>query len=170
MKHPHRPSQQPLHAEEAAGIRGILRIVARRRGGPITARREVYNLITLAGRRLLVEALTRGIDNVKLAIAVGEGQSPPRVEDEALAEHLLSARVSDVALVPRGDGDSDSIRVRLQAELPRCAEGESQTIREAGLVITYGSGEGPVLFNRALFPALTRAADVDINLEWELTL
>ncbi len=156
------------HRAESLGLRGILRIVAHRRSGTVTARREVHNLITLAGRHFLFEALTRGVAEVRLAIAVGEGQRPPRVEDEALEAYLLSAPVTETTLVP--SSDDGRVHLRLCAALPGCAEGESQEIREAGLLITCGPGGAPLLFNRALFPALTRAADVDINLEWELTL
>lgn len=151
---------------EELGMEGIVEAVLRDRQGRPLDRRRTKNLITSAGRRLLAEALFGRAGEVTLEIAVGSGKSPPRVDDRALVAMLGRSRVREPAVV---DVEGGRVRVVLRAEIPEVAGAEAQEIREAGLLVSVDGGP-PVLFNRALFPALTRTAGVDLDLSWEITI
>jgi len=154
------------HADDEPGIRGILEVIVRDPGGALVDRRRVHNLITTAGRKFLVRALTTGAVDVKLQIAVGRGQSPPRIENSALDDMLARADVREWKFAePLSDG---RLRIILHAELP-AADDVAHSIREAGLLVSHRD-DGPILFNRALLPVLTWTRDVSLSLDWEITL
>ena len=163
---------------------GRLHLVLRDpRSQQVIESRCVPNLVTTAGRALLADLLTGSAQSIaQIQMAVGSGLldgetevQAPAYEDTALRNELtrvvteLSAPTV-AALVP--DGPPRSITA-VTAVLEPQLGGESLVLREAGLVMTrLGSGEGSpeteILYNRVVFPTITKEPELQMTLTWEV--
>ena len=156
----------------------------------LVLQRTVPNLVTTAGRSLLADLLTgaaQGIAQIQLAVGSGmqEGdQDPPPAApaDTALRNELR--RVDTELGAPRVSEDDPprsitTVTAVLEAELG----GQAVELREAGLVMTpLGNGNGgnggggggggqpepEILYNRVVFPTITKEPELQMTLTWEV--
>lgn len=150
--------------------------------------RTVPNLVTTAGRALLADLLTgaaQGIARIELAVGSGLAEdetepTPPAPGDTELRNELLRVdtelEASSVAVL--GEGQPPRSITAISAVLEAQLGGEALALREAGLVMTRlagnGNGEGEgepeteILYNRVVFPLITKEPELQMSLTWEV--
>lgn len=152
---------------EHQGLKGRLSIAVKDLNNNIIRQVEINNLITHAGRKLLADFISgqsEGWSN--LVVAVGS-------DDEASDEMdtSLKNQVAEVTVPKEGfttHHDKTGVGITLTATLPPADEGEEQLLQEAGIVVSLQDGS-KVLYNRTVFPVITRTDNLKITLSWELT-
>ncbi|MDH3973538.1 MAG: hypothetical protein OEV42_04585 [Deltaproteobacteria bacterium] len=129
-------------------------------------RYKIDNLITNRGRNLLATFLAGQIEGLsQLTIAVGSGDDTPMTTDTALNKQVAEAKIiKDHISTELND---DEVKITLRATLPPAEQGEEQSLQEAGIVIGLTDGTR-VLYNRTVFPVITRTDSLKISLSWEL--
>ena len=151
---------------ERQELAGRVHVVLRDPAGHVVERRQVNNLITTAGRRLLADALTGTvqIDSQSLRIVVGSSGATPTAADTALGAQVDGAPAQ--ILPPKETSDSGSVRVvaTISATLPATGAAAPQQLQEAGIVIALPD-RPPVLYNHVTFPVITRSRQPGNDLE-----
>jgi hypothetical protein len=139
----------------------------------VVIERWVPNLVTTAGRTLLADLLTgtvQGIAHIKLA--VGSGSNPAAPADTELNQELRRVDTEfEATHVTEGDPPRSvtAVSAVLDAELG----GQALELREAGLVMTLlapgeGQPESEILYNRVVFPIITKEPELQMTLTWEV--
>lgn len=149
---------------ESHALAGILTITLRDAAGRVVDERKADNLITNAGRELLGRLWTGGVqlDASSMAIAIGTGDAPEKVEDTALAARVAAAAASAAAPV----ADGAQMKVTVTATHKGAGLAETQKVCEAGIELTAAGGT--VLYNRVTFPPINRTPNLDMTLSWEV--
>ncbi|HND32600.1 MAG TPA: hypothetical protein PLA94_21540 [Myxococcota bacterium] len=149
---------------ENVGVTGRVVIEVRDRDGTLIEVQRVKNLVTLEGRRLLGRCLAgeTGLTG-QLHMAVGTGFSSPALRNERL-EAEVTRVVTHPATVTQ---ENDRVVLHVNATFPRLTGSAREELREAGIVILQPDNR-EVLFNRVVFPVVTRSADLEISLSWEV--
>lgn len=158
---------------EHQSIRGALTIVLRDPGGALLLERRVDNLITRDGKMLLAGLLTGKVDTgITLEIAVGRGEAPASESDGALADPADAAPAKIVRVEPFERAGAWQVRAVITATLKADPDAAEVTeLREAGVVVrSKVPSEAPVLFNRVVFPVISKGSNVEMTLTWEITL
>lgn len=161
---------------------GRLHIVMRDpRTDAIVEDRWVPNLVTTAGRNLLSDLLTgaaQGIANIQLAIGgpadPNDPTDPPAPApgDTALDNELRRVDTELGASAASSDDPPRSV-TPISAVLEAEVGGEALVLREAGLIMTrLATGEGgseiDILYNRVVFPTITKQPELQMTLTWEV--
>lgn len=147
-------------------LEGRLCIITQDLAGNRVERRQVNNLITNAGRTLLAHYLIgKQEGRPQLVIAVGRGDETPGEQDTALRGPVAQINVNpdDIST----EYEDNEVKVILTATLAPANPGEEQMLREAGIMVGLPDG-GKVLYNRTVFPVITRTDSLRITLTWEL--
>lgn len=145
---------------ERHGMSGILTITARDRLGNIVERRRVNNAITLAGKALMAEIFTGGLPSVpRLFVAAGTDGTEVRETDTELG---------GLALEAIAETENRENVVRVNVTLPSDDTAMEIALREAGIRIHLHNRE-PVLYNRVVFPVITKTGSLDMTMSWEVT-
>jgi hypothetical protein len=140
--------------------------------------RCVPNLVTTAGRALIADLLTGAHSVAKIELAVGTGladgepePTPPSAADTGLAHEVLRIPTErEGSRITAGDPPRSvtAISAVLEAQLG----GDAMELREAGLVLTrLGSGDNgdtEILYNRVVFPTITKEPELQMTLTWEV--
>ena len=136
------------------------------RDGRVLRRDPVDNLITVAGRSCLA-LLLGGQTQVKgLRMAVGTDATDPTPEDTALGA-MVDTVAADLGEPRRMvDNGRQAVGAVVRATLPPLAGTSAQALREAGIMID--TGVQSVLYNHVVFPVITRTADLQVSLSWEV--
>ncbi|MEX1367818.1 MAG: hypothetical protein AB1Z98_32115 [Nannocystaceae bacterium] len=154
--------------------------------GRIVERRFARNLVTLAGRQLLSE-LFAGTVNAFDAVEVVVGNGGIVWPDPGEAE---APTVDNVVLLHDDGGGAEPAPAPIVAEIgtpePRDFEGTTRMVtpvlatleatpgsgplylREAGIQFTLPAPGGTVLYNRVAFGLITKDADLQLTLSWEI--
>lgn len=149
---------------EYHALAGILTITLRDEAGRVVDECRADNLITNAGRALLGQLLTGGVqlDASKLFIAIGTGNAPAKVEDTALA-----ARVgAETAKATQPVADGAQMKVTVSATYEGAKVTGTQAVCEAGIELE--GPKGRILYNRVVFPPINRTTTLDMTLSWEV--
>lgn len=149
---------------ESHALAGILTITLRDAAGRVVDERKADNLITNAGRELLGRLWTGGVqlDASSMAIAIGTGDAPEKVEDIALAARVAAAAASAAAPV----ADGAQMKVTVTATHKGAELTGTQKVCEAGIELKVAGGT--VLYNRVTFPPINRTPNLDMTLSWEV--
>jgi hypothetical protein len=146
--------------------------------GAIVLTRRVRNLVTLAGRALLADLLTgaiAGFDKIELVVggwddATGTPFTPqaPSLDDTELENLLVAVPVSAGATAEQVDEDDNRRMVTpVSGTLEAVAGGAKLVLVEAGIQITK-IDDSKVLYNRVVFDRITKEANLQMSLTWEV--
>ncbi len=147
----------------------------------IVATRRVDNLVTLAGRTLLSAMLTGAISGFATMELVVGGPSdpddpgdgganppPPALGDVALYNQLQAIPVVVDKTESRDDGSgNERIFTLISGTLEAVAGGDKLAMTEAGIQITK-LDNATVLYNRVTFDRITKEANLEMTLTWEV--
>jgi len=154
--------------QEQQGMSGRLTIVLRDHRGQVIVQHQVNNLITTAGKTLVAKLFTGEVQGKpEFLIAVGDSGNPAASTDTLLQHELnrVAAATSTVQLVE--EGGQKKVVVKHTATLPVLSGDQQQELREAGTLIKLPNQE-PVLYNRVIFPTVTRTSNLEMTLTWEV--
>ncbi len=152
--------------QESHNLKGQLSIVSNNLEGKTVYKNRINNLITNAGRKLLAEYMIGRIDGQpELYVAVGTGDEPADKKDTSLTNQVAKVKVMEDSFLTRYE--NDEVNVTLTATLPPAEEGQEELLKEAGVLITLQDGS-EVLYNKTVFPVVTRTDKLKITLSWDL--
>lgn len=141
---------------------------------------KANNFIVYSGRDLVAKMfLNQKIEPIRY-LAIGTGSNPVNpVEDTALQKEVFRKEVKPLDL-DRDLSDADEIPIKVESGTVRqknrkvrlCvdldfAEPPNQplALTEAGL---FNSAQGGIMYNRVVFPNITKTADFKLTLVWEI--
>ena len=154
---------------EQHGLSGRLTIVLHDANGHIKQTYCVNNLITTAGKNLVAEMFTGAVqEKPDLVIAVGSGVSAANVSDTKLQDQRDEVEANATGPKTVAQEDVEKVVATVTATLPELAEGEEQKLTEAGIIFKF-LGADPVLYNHVTFSPVTRSANLQMTLSWEVT-
>ena len=154
---------------EQHNLSGQLTIVLRDVNGRIRETYCINNLITTAGKNLVAQMFTGAVqEKPDLLIAIGSGVSAANVSDTTLEDQRdeIAATTTGPKTVEQ-DG-VEKVVATVTATLPALPEGEEQKLTEAGIIFKFLGGD-PVLYNHVTFSPVTRSANLQMTLSWEVT-
>lgn len=152
--------------QEQQGMTGRLTIVLRDHYDHVVTQRQVNNLITTAGKTLVAKLFTGEVQgNPVFHIAVGDDDTSLASTNIRLQKELSRVAADTVQLVE--EESQEKIVVKLAATFPELDDNQKQELREAGTFITLPNKE-PVLYNRVIFPTVTRTSNLKLTLMWEV--
>lgn len=154
--------------QEDCGVSGRVCIIVRDRLGHIVETQKVKNVVTLEGRKLLGSCFAgRAALTGRMKMAVGTGSTPARVADTSLVAEStrVDAFVPDLSV----EDENGTLRVilRVNATFPALTSDVVEGLREAGIWLEQ-PGKDAVLFNRVVFPVVSRSSGLEISLSWEV--
>lgn len=153
----------------------------------IVLRRVAHNLVTLAGRQLLADMFSGTVDAFDaIEVVVGNGgivgtgagePTAPTLQDTALAhdegagdEPTPAPIVAELGTpaVREIDGTSRMV-IPVLATLEAEPGGDPLHLREAGIQFTLATApDAPILYNRVTFGLITKDANLQLTLAWEV--
>jgi hypothetical protein len=155
-------------------MRAKLRMELRDRGGALVQTRAAHNTVLRTGGRLIADLFsgtggpithmavgTSDADPTSVAVAAlgnDDGAGQPGITGDAVAEIPSDAFVVDV------DETRSRVLVKVRATLVDAAA--VGTLREAALMSRQAGAD--VLYNRVVFPPITKGNDHDLTLFWEI--
>ena len=146
---------------ERQGITGRLTIVLREPQGKVLERRQVHNVITMAGKHLLANFFTGAVQAVPtLFIAVGADGDTAAEESNTELPGLLVEVPAEVSV-------NENVAT-VTATLPAKNGDEVDALREAGIRIQVPGWDAPVLYNRVVFPVVNKSGNMEMTLTWEV--
>lgn len=155
---------------EKVNISGLLTICLRDANtGQMFEQVSHKNLITLAGREMLAEMFSGTLKGTpKITIAVGDGTDDASIEDTKLGNKLDEADTKPAKTrIFEEEGVKKSVAT-VTATLPKLPGEGEQAISEAGMIFYIGSND-PILYNRVVFPVITRRSNLEMDMTWEVS-
>ena len=161
---------------ELNGLGGRLRIEVRSRDGRLIEARRVDNLITAVGKNLLAHFFSgRTEGRPELYIAVGGGGNPPDEGNSALQTPLDEAPASVTDIAVKEEEGSQRAIATVSATFKADASVGEQALSEAGILIKLPTevdlgdvSSKEVLYNRVVFPVVTRTGNLELSFTWEV--
>jgi hypothetical protein len=146
--------------------------------GAIVLTRRVQNLVTLTGRALLADLLTgavAGFAKIELVVGgppdpadLGFTPRPPALGDTALENQLVAVPVTTGQPTEQADeGGSPRMVTPVSGTLEAVAGGDKLVLTEAGIQITK-IDDSKILYNRVVFDRITKEANLQMTLTWEV--
>lgn len=146
--------------------------------GAIVLTRRVQNLVTLAGRALLADLLTGAVAGfAKIELVVGGPPNPadhaftprpPALGDTALENLLVAVPVTTGQPTEQSDeGGNPRMFTTVSGTLEAVAGGDQLVLTEAGIQITK-IDDSKILYNRVVFQRITKEANLQMTLTWEV--
>jgi hypothetical protein len=144
------------------------------RTGRVTLEQRAKNLVTLAGRQVLAD-LFRGITDVRppapvwivVGGALGVVPTAPALGDTALQNPQLTVDATFESSLAQDVDGALRIVTTLMGTLEADPGSPVLTLTEAGVQLNP-EGSTPVLYNRVVFGPITKAADLQMTLSWEV--
>ena len=153
---------------------GRLRVILRDPPtGKVLLERRFDNLVTSDGRTLLAEMLTGASAFKGMQLAVGGPASPgaptpePALSDIDLHNQLVAVEVEIGATSEQEVDGQTRIVTAISGTLPAEPGGDDLAMTEAGIKVTK-LDDSEVLYNRVVFPTITKQASVQMTLTWEV--
>jgi hypothetical protein len=155
-------------------MRALLRLELRERSGVLLARRDAHNTVLATGGRMIAD-LFSGSGGPITHMAVGTSDDAPDAvdvtalgNDDGTGAPGLAGETA-VAIEPEAftievDDALRRVVVRVRATLGDAAA--VGTLREASLMSRREAGD--VLYNRVVFPPVTKGDTHDLSLFWEV--
>lgn len=166
---------------DALDMQGHLTIHMFNQTGQLIHTTQKHNSIVYSGRDLVAKLfIEQEIAPIRY-IAVGTGNEPvDPFTDTALRKEVFRKQLKPFDLSKdltdfRHEGEPSSQmrrRIMLSADLdfaepPPAQNNEPYELREAGLFNSKESGEG-VMYNRVVFPSISKTRDFKLTLVWEI--
>ena len=154
-------------------MRGCLTLRVWDRDGRVIHVQPCKNRIVTSGR-MLVAQLFGGVETGTpptpvTHMAVGTGEAQPTDGDEALQSQRGDRKeIGPVQYVPFADPDSGGVmrvRATLTAEFGYNEANGDQPLREAGV---FNAATGGEMYNRVVFPAVTKTDAFKLTLIWDV--
>lgn len=155
-------------------MRGILHLELNRSDGTVVATRNARNTVLRGGGELIANLFTGSAGPITHMAVGTSDDDPTSVEVTALANDDGNGSPgltgSTVAAIPPEafgitvDAQQRRVVVKVRATLPDDAA--IGTVREAGLVSRQGGTD--VLYNRVIFPPVSKSDDHDLTMFWEV--
>jgi hypothetical protein len=161
-----------MHEDVAPAGRLRITLIDPATGGLVLERRH-SNLVTLVGRQLLAEMLTGAKAYKAMELVVGgPDETTPTIPEEQLEDQDLEnpKKTVDVQIAPPGEQPVDGaprIVTAISGTLPAEPGGEDIVMTEAGIRVTRDD-DSKVLYNRVVFPVITKQADLQMTLTWDV--
>lgn len=154
---------------ETQAMSGRLTIELRDLDGQLIHRLQQPNLITNAGKTLVAQLFTGETAGKpeKLLIAVGDGNKSAMAADIVLENQLAESEASVSAIKISTFDSVERAVVAVTTSFPALKAGETQVLREAGIMIGFPNLE-PVLYNHVNFADITRTDNLQMTLTWEI--
>lgn len=151
-------------------MKGRLTIYRREPGGGTVVAVAADNAIVLSGRELVAQLFISEPVHPISHIAVGsDGTAVNPDADTRLKQELFRAPIASVQSPPEVkivDAEGRKARVTISVALDYDhANGE---LREAGL-FNSDDPEHSVMYNRVVFPVITKTSDFQLTLVWDIT-
>jgi len=161
---------------DSLDMRGRLIIRARNRQDTIVEEMVADNAIVYTGRELVAYLFTGQTHAASITpishLALGSDGTAvhPKAEDTALKAEALRLPIGKMDIQKAQDDSTARAKVTITTELDFAvpSEGESLELREAGLF----SGSDPaqsVMYNRVVFPVITKTKEFALTFIWEIT-
>ncbi|TDE92439.1 hypothetical protein EXU48_12780 [Occultella glacieicola] len=155
-------------------MRAVLRLELRERSGALLTRREAHNTVLATGGRMIAD-LFSGAGAAITHMSVGTSDdAPDAVDVTALANDdgtgapglvgETTVAIDAGAFTTEVDQTRRRVVVRVRATLGDAAA--VGTLREASLMSRRSGGD--VLYNRVVFPPVTKGDNHDLSLFWEV--
>jgi hypothetical protein len=127
--------------------------------GRLVSRQTAHNLVTLAGRNLIRDAL-RGVGGPYTIthVAVGTGTTAPAFGDTALQTEVYRAAATKL--------EASSGKLSVNLYLPSTGA-NGYSLAEAGL---FTAAVGGTLVARVTFGAITKTSGLSVTLVWDLLI
>lgn len=140
-------------------------LCARRRPPRLIEVSERENVVTFAGKSLLLQLWLAQANTPGIGIAWGDNGTMQAVDDAALYAEILRTPIASVSTVSRtGDAAMLTVRARLGK-----TQGNGTTFREVGLVTSLSTGQGLLLARAAIADAV-KTDQKFLLLQWQFTL
>ena len=155
-----------MQPKETMDMKGRIFIELHDREGRLVQHLEADNMIVLEGRKLVANRFLGNQTAVISHLAVGTGSTPVSDRDTALNSEIFRKALKpfdpqkDAAEVDGGK----KYKVLLSTELD-FVEGNG-TLTEAGLF--NKDKPGGIMYNRVVFPVVTKTQDFKFTLVWEI--
>lgn len=156
--------------DEKHGMNGSLTLRVSDREGRTIYERPHKNHIVTSGR-MLVARMFGGVSSGKpptqvTHMAVGTNGDEPEDGDAALkAQRDGRKAISEVGYEEFDDGETRRVRVRLTAEFDFDEANGGVPLREAGV---FNAATGGVMYNRVVFPGVTKTNAFKLTLIWDI--
>ena len=170
---------------DTLAMKGRLHLQLTNKAGHLVTTTAADNAIVFTGRELVAQLFVQVKNTSPIShIAVGIGsQDTDPAGDTALNQEVFRKalkpfdRTKDLTSltveVPTQDGSQQqkSSRVRLSADLdfnepnPDDRNGKTYELTEAGL---FNAADGGIMYNRVVFPKISKTADFKLTLVWEI--
>jgi hypothetical protein len=156
-------------ATESIELKGQLRLSLTDRDGNTVLTQTAHNKVVTSGRDLVAK-LFSNVENTATVgfVAVGTGDKEVSESDAALATQLGDRKAlgnfdvnKDLSTVGSGDNARRKITRTVELDFAE-ANGE---LREAGL---FTAATGGVMYNRVVFPTVTKTSSFKLTLVWEI--
>ncbi len=157
-----------MNQQEKLNMKG--RLTIRKRHGSTGAVEEFFadNAIVLSGRELVARMFVNDPIDPLSHVAVGSGESPVNPETDIQLEAESFRKALDLEKARSGwavTDDKKSVKVSYEIDLD-FEEGNGE-LREAGL-FNSEDPENSVMYNRVVFPMVTKTSDFQLSLIWEI--
>lgn len=158
-----------MRSTESIELKGLLSLVLTDRKGQTVLQQNASNMVVTSGRDLVAKLFAnQKIDPVNF-VAVGIGNTPADEADQALADQLgprkpfLDAFDPSVHLSSVGEGADLRKKITRTVELD--FNEANGALTEAGL---FNAAEGGIMYNRVVFPTVTKTDSFKLTLIWEI--
>src|SRR5262245_21787000 len=161
---------------EQIDMRGAVTVILTDRDGRTVEAVRRHNRIVRAGRQLVAQlfaGVTAGTPPAKVThMAVGTGAADPADDQTALvAERAPRKAITDVQYTDFDErqtaGPVRRVRVSMRSVFDFGEANGAEPLREAGILT--GDAPGGVMYNRVVFPAVTKTNAFQLTLLWEIT-
>jgi len=157
-----------MRSIESIELRGQLSLALIDREGRTVMSQRASNLVVTTGREMVANLFSGiKIDPVNF-VAVGTGEKISEEGDQTLVSQLGNRKAllvfnPSLDLVTAGKGADTRKKITRTVELDfNEANGE---LREAGL---FNAAEGGIMYNRVVFPTVTKTDSFKLTLVWEI--
>ncbi|MCH9683515.1 MAG: hypothetical protein K0V04_18905 [Deltaproteobacteria bacterium] len=146
------------------------------RTGEVKLSVRAQNLVTLGGRRLL-SRLMSGVTDVRAPVPIeivvggtlGVDPSPTLLTTEALDTASPLVVEADIGATEQQLVDGTTrVVTTITATLEANPGGDDLTLTEAGIRFSPAEEPTPVLYNRVVFGPITKNAELQMTLSWEV--
>lgn len=165
--------------QEVLDIKGRLTLQKRNASGEVFEEIKAPNSIVLTGRDLVAK-LFAGVSGARPVshVAVGKGDATNDVESmDGLQAELFRKKLQPLEPTSLADTKLDDKTrkiITLKAELdfqepPPNADGKPHLLTEAGLFNSADASDtSGVMYNRVVFPSISKTSDFKLTLIWEI--
>jgi len=123
------------------------------------------NAIVFTGRELVAKRFVDTPVDPISHLALGSGDTPVNpATDTQLAHEIFRKKIESIEVTPTADAQHAKVTLTVELDFHE-ANGE---LREAGL-FNAADPERSVMYNRVVFPVISKTTDFQLTLVWDIT-